>query len=265
MSPINNYKYNGKELQDELGLNVYDYGARFYDPAAPRFWQIDRLTEAYNFQTPYAYAINNPVRFIDKKGMAPEWIIGNDGEKVTYSKNSDGSVTWSANASADTQKIGNAMMKTAYGTSQFKKWDKSNTEVSIEINKTSKSRKAHAKTKPQKSKGKFLLNKDGQYKKIKVVFYDKAIDKALGDGKRYDGASKEEALGSIGSHEVDHNDPDQIVLDKTTNGDEKKQSPRDNKPINSEVDFRREYHKKYPNSGKIDWEMPYKNRGYEGN
>ena len=28
------YKYNGKELQDELGHNMYDYGARNYDPAA---------------------------------------------------------------------------------------------------------------------------------------------------------------------------------------------------------------------------------------
>ena len=26
------YKYNGKEYQDELGLNFYDYGARNYDP-----------------------------------------------------------------------------------------------------------------------------------------------------------------------------------------------------------------------------------------
>ena len=32
------YKYNAKELQDELDLNVYDYGARMYDPATPRFW-----------------------------------------------------------------------------------------------------------------------------------------------------------------------------------------------------------------------------------
>ncbi|KIX19654.1 hypothetical protein SY27_17735 [Flavobacterium sp. 316] len=27
------YKFNGKELQDELGLNLYDYGARNYEPA----------------------------------------------------------------------------------------------------------------------------------------------------------------------------------------------------------------------------------------
>ncbi|MEG0696503.1 MAG: RHS repeat-associated core domain-containing protein [Algoriella sp.] len=35
------YKYNGKELQDELNLNLYDYGARNYDPAIGRFFNLD--------------------------------------------------------------------------------------------------------------------------------------------------------------------------------------------------------------------------------
>src|SRR5690554_6948959 len=39
------YKYNGKEFQDELGLNVYDYGARIYMPDTARWGQIDPLAE----------------------------------------------------------------------------------------------------------------------------------------------------------------------------------------------------------------------------
>jgi len=66
------YLYNSKELQDELGLNVYDYGARAYDPAAPRFWQIDPLAEKYSFQSVYVYASNNPVFFVDIMGMGVE-------------------------------------------------------------------------------------------------------------------------------------------------------------------------------------------------
>ena len=69
------YKYNGKEMQDELGLNVYDYGARFYDPAVPHFWQIDSKAEEFPSQSPYVYAANNPVFFIDKDGMAPETMF----------------------------------------------------------------------------------------------------------------------------------------------------------------------------------------------
>jgi RHS repeat-associated protein len=63
------YRYNSKEWQDELSLNVYDYGARFYDPAAPHFWQMDPKAETSRRFSPYTYCLNNPVFFIDPDGM----------------------------------------------------------------------------------------------------------------------------------------------------------------------------------------------------
>jgi RHS repeat-associated protein len=50
----NKYQYNGKELNEDFGLNWNDYGARFYDAAIGRFPSVDLLAEIYHFQSPYA-------------------------------------------------------------------------------------------------------------------------------------------------------------------------------------------------------------------
>jgi RHS repeat-associated protein len=62
------YKYNGKELQDELGLNMYDYGARNYDPALGRWMNIDPHSENYYSVSPYVSFVNNPIFFVDPTG-----------------------------------------------------------------------------------------------------------------------------------------------------------------------------------------------------
>lgn len=62
------YKYNGKELDTKGGLNLYDYGARHYEPALGRFMTMDPLAEKYYSISPYAYCAGNPLKYIDLKG-----------------------------------------------------------------------------------------------------------------------------------------------------------------------------------------------------
>src|SRR5690606_24229775 len=74
------YQYNGKEYEDSFGLNMYEYGARNYDPAVGRFFNIDNYAEKFSNMTPYQYAGNTPTYFIDKNG---EYIYVYD-EGQTY-------------------------------------------------------------------------------------------------------------------------------------------------------------------------------------
>lgn len=67
----NKYKFIGQEWQDELGLNVYDFDNRVYDPADGRFWQMDPLAEQGRRWSPYNYCFDNPVYFQDPDGMWP--------------------------------------------------------------------------------------------------------------------------------------------------------------------------------------------------
>ncbi len=70
-SPQNLYKYNDKELQTELNLNTYDFGARHYDPILGRWTSIDPMAGKNHSFSPYNYVENNPMNMIDPDGMDP--------------------------------------------------------------------------------------------------------------------------------------------------------------------------------------------------
>ena len=104
----NKYKYNGKEWQNDLGLNWYYYGYRNYDPAIARWTTMDPLLNDLKFTfddsnideddeddiyealitkletgegifntdnlNPYGYGYNNPISFDDPDGRCPVCI-----------------------------------------------------------------------------------------------------------------------------------------------------------------------------------------------
>ena len=81
------YLFNGKELDEETGL--YYYGARYYNPKESIFLSMDPLFEKTG--TPYQYAYQNPMKFIDPTGMEGEeankpddWIKNNKTGKYEW-------------------------------------------------------------------------------------------------------------------------------------------------------------------------------------
>ncbi|MEZ4829766.1 MAG: colicin D domain-containing protein [Bacteroidia bacterium] len=74
----NPYRYTGKEFHEDLDLGLYDFGARWYDPAAGRWWGGDALAENYYEHSPFTYVLNNPINLVVgigwNKSLPLSWI-----------------------------------------------------------------------------------------------------------------------------------------------------------------------------------------------
>ncbi|NVK52549.1 MAG: hypothetical protein HWD85_06415, partial [Flavobacteriaceae bacterium] len=79
-NPAEKYGYQSKELNEELGLDWYDFGARNYDAVLGRWMNTDPLAEKFESFSPYNAMINNPLFMIDPDGMAANPVYDTNGD-----------------------------------------------------------------------------------------------------------------------------------------------------------------------------------------
>jgi hypothetical protein len=69
------------------GLDWYDYGARFHDPATGRWFSVYPLAHKYYSISPYVYCANNPVNLIDPDGRDGVATIDKENKTIVITQN----------------------------------------------------------------------------------------------------------------------------------------------------------------------------------
>lgn len=78
-----NYKYQGQERQDELGLNWDSFKWRNYDYAIGRFMSIDPLADKYVYNSPYAFSENRVIDARELEGLE-KVLVNKKDDKLIY-------------------------------------------------------------------------------------------------------------------------------------------------------------------------------------
>jgi RHS repeat-associated protein len=199
------YKFGGKELDRSFGMDFYDFDARGFDPVIMRFTTRDPLTQYYAVSS-YAYCNNNPIRYTDPTG---KWIAGTDGKPVTFTNGQ-----WSSNASADVQRVGNAMMGTNEGTGHLNDMLSPNSQkISIEISSSIVNDGNNYDTGLTTNRA----GKDASGNLIiaesKITIYEGSIQHLTGSesgNNQLKGLDMEDAIGVVVGHEKGHTEKESV-------------------------------------------------------
>ncbi len=271
------YGYNGKMKTDELyGTgNAYDFGERMYDPRLGRWMSVDKLAKQYTPISPYAFALNTPIKLKDGDGnvvvdgegnpVIISLIEGGDGKYIVAYQFAEGTSEETRNAFFEkSAPIIQSMSANEVGRSAIQAANESKNAIEY---KYVKGQKGYLETDPVTKKQKVVAapnantvevkgvtlsthnNGNGELPDVEVLVFEETI-KDISDPKvpyaeTYAGHqvitsafSLEENVGATSTHETTHaTDPASNSNYRDSSGKPNKPGTTETNPRNKQIEF----------------------------
>ena len=192
--------------------------------------------EKYYSTSPYAYCVNNPIELIDTDGRKIVDAKGN----VIYTHKTG----WATNAPDDAIRLGNAMMLTQRGMTQFNNMVDAEHKITLSISSNSATtREGNSDVSLYGTTYKRINSKD-EVLSVKIIIYEGSIKTMFEKGKTnkaklYKSAvsTLDEAIGAVGTHESVHATSKKNIQQSIKNKKEKTNYDVEEMPLKAEYEY----------------------------